>query len=50
MFKILLKLINRPLAAWLDAELDKENLGALNSAKPAIRAWYHHALGVPLSA
>jgi hypothetical protein len=47
MFNVLLKLINHRLAAWLDAELDREDLGALNVAKPAIKAWYHRALGVP---
>jgi len=45
-FNFLKKLFDRQLAAWLDRELDSVDLGALNASKPAIRAWYHKALGV----
>jgi len=34
------------IAAWLDAELASTDLGALNPAKDAVKAWYHKALGV----
>jgi len=45
-FNFLRRLFDRQLAAWLDRELAATDLGALNVAKDAIKAWYHKALGV----